>query len=251
MKSLFPALIGCLALQTLSAREFTSADGRKINGELLAHAGEQVLLKVGAKEFLVPVANFSVDDQQFIKEWIADNPGAVRLKFGYFFDFEELRGERSQGKAPGSMVDDKLKTIPYECEMVVFNKETVPAEGLEIRYEIYIDDYVDVRNNTYTRMAVGGQKRATLETVAGRLEVPRLEAGGRIDFTRLFDTHFYIDRDGGKTDQAAGDKVRGVRLRIHKDGTLVGEETATVAGRNLDGIVWQDAEPSGETVVKK
>jgi hypothetical protein len=44
------------------AREFTSQDGRKINGELLAHSGDQVIIKVGAKEFAAPVANFSLDD---------------------------------------------------------------------------------------------------------------------------------------------------------------------------------------------
>lgn len=233
------------------AREFTSKDGRKINGELLAHSGEQVVIQVGAKEFVVPISGFSVDDQQFIKDWIEKNPGAVRYKFGYFFDFEEDRTGRVQGKAPGSMIDDKLKVIPFECEMVVFNKEITPVENVEIRYEIYIDDYVVMKNNAFTGIAVGAEKRSQLEAVAGRLEVPRIEAGGRIDFFRRFNTEMYIDRDGGKTDEAAADKVRGVRLRIYKGGVLIGEETAGEGGREVDDISWQETEPSGETVVKK
>lgn len=232
-------------------REFTSADGRKLNGQLVAHAGSKVLLKVGAKEFPVEVANFSVDDQQHIKDWIANNPGAVRYKFGYFFDFEEDRGGRSQGKAPGGMVDDKLKVIPYECEMVVFNKEVAPVENIEIRYEIYIDDFVVMRNNAFTGMAVGQKPVARLETVAGSLVVPRIEAGGRIDFFRSFNIEMYIDRDGGKTDEAAADKVRGVRLRIYKDGKVIGEESSGTMGRSVQDIAWQDAEPGGETRVKQ
>lgn len=252
MKKQVHGVLACLGLLLpgLAAREFTSADGRKINGELLAHSGDGVVLKVGAKEFVVPISSFSADDQQFIKTWMEENPGALRFKFGFFFDFEELRGDRTQGKAPGSMIDDKLKITPHLCKMILFNKEVVPAEGVEIRYEIYIDDFVDVRNKTYTRMAVGGAKRAVLETVAGRLEVPRLEAGGRIDFSRVFDMHFYIDRDGGKTDEAAKDKLRGARIRIYRGDAVVAEAQSAETGREIDSIPWQDAEPNGETVVK-
>jgi hypothetical protein len=101
-----------LSYFAVDAREFVSSDGRKIDGELVAHAGENVLIKVGAKEFSVPIQNFSLDDQQFIKEWIEQNPGAVRFKFGFFFDLEKESGMTSQGKAAGNMIDDKLKTIP-------------------------------------------------------------------------------------------------------------------------------------------
>lgn len=249
----FRLLTFCLWMisNSATAREFTSADGRKLNGELVAHAGEQVILKVGAKEFVIGVANFSVDDQQFIKEWVAANPGAVRYKFGYFFDFEENRTGRTQGKAPGGMVDDKLKVIPWECEMVVFNKEVAPVEGIQIRYEIYIDDYVVMKNNAFTGMATGSKPVAKLETVAGSLDVPKIDAGGRIDFFRDFNIEMYIDRDGGKTDEAATDKVRGVRLRIYKDGKVIGEESAGEAGRMVDDISWQDVEPGGETRVKQ
>ena len=251
MKRVILFLGALLFSSGLHAREFQSKDGRKLDGELLAHAGDQVILKVGSKEFLVPISSFSDTDQTFIKDWIAQNPGAVRYKFGYFFDFEEDRSGRAQGKAPGGMIQDKLKTIPYECEMVVFNKEIGPVEGIEIRYEIYIDDYVDIRNNSFTGMAVGAEKKARLETVAGRLEVPRIEAGGRIDFTRNFNIEFYIDRDGGRTDEAALDKIRGVRLRIYKGGVVIGEETAGEGGREVGTIAWQDEQASGETIVKK
>lgn len=253
MRQLFTGLLFWTFLTNLqlAAREFTSKDGRKINGELLAHSEEQVIVQVGAKEFVVPISGFSVDDQQYIKEWIQQNPGAVRYKFGYFFDFEEDRSARAQGKAPGSMIDDKLKVMPFECEIVVFNKEITAVENIEIRYEIYIDDYVVMKNNAFTGMAVGAEKRSQLETVAGRLEVPRIDAGGRIDFFRRFNIEMYIDRDGGKTDEAATDKVRGVRVRIYKGDTLLGEETAGEGGREVGDIPWQAAEPSGETVLKQ
>jgi len=251
--SIFCLFLALVLITTIhaDAREFTSKDGRKINGELLAHSGDQVIIKVGAKEFAVAAANFSLEDQQFIKEWIAANPGAMRFKFGYFFDVEKEREDVTQGKAAGSMTDDKLKTFPHTYEMIVFNRDISDADAIEIHYEIYIDDFVDIRNNAYTRMAVGGAKSARLEIIAGKLEVPKIAAGGRLDMTRTFNTAFYIDRDNGKTDEAATDKVLGIRLRIFKGGDMIGEEISEVSnGRGLEGIEWQGAAPTEGTVVK-
>ena len=87
----FSPVFALMLLSTLSSpgRDFTSQDGRKVTGEILAHSGDQIILQVGAKEFVVPVAGFSLEDQQNIKEWIEKNPDAVRYKFGFFFDLEK------------------------------------------------------------------------------------------------------------------------------------------------------------------
>jgi hypothetical protein len=147
------------------------------------------------------------------------------------------------------MIDDKLKTFPRTYEMIVFNRDITDADGIEIHDEIYSDDFVEIRNNANTRMAVGGAKMARLETIAGKVEVPKLAAGGRIDMTHRFNTEFYIDRDNGKTDEAATDKVLGVRLRIYKGGAMIGEEIHEV-NRGLKGIEWQGTAPTEGTAVK-
>jgi hypothetical protein len=141
---------------------------------------------------------------------------------------------------------------PYTYEMIVFNKEITDATDIEIHFEIYIDDFVDIRENAFTKMAVGGAKRARLETVAGKLIIPKIVAGGRLDFSRLFNTEFYIDRDSGKTDAAALDKILGVRIRVMKGGVVLGEgveeESST---RGLKGIEWQGAEQTEGAVIKQ
>ena len=138
----------------VSAREFKSADGRTVSGELVGFTGDQIYLQVGAKEFVVDITGFSEEDQ--------DN-----IRFFFFFDLEKLREDTTQGKAPGYMTDDKLKVIPYEYEFIVFNRAAADVTDLEIRYEIYIDDYVNVSDNSYTLMATCSTPYATLETVAG------------------------------------------------------------------------------------
>lgn len=230
----------------LSSREFTDAKGRKIEAELVGFSGDTVIISRSGKEFPVPVASFSTDDQEYIKTWIAGNPGAARFKFGFYADLDKEQGG-NQRKAPGNMVDDKLKTIPYNYEMIVYNKGIAPAEGIEIRYEIYIDDYVDVVNNRMTRMAVGGAKYGKLQTIAGKIEDVTIPASGRHDFKRDFNTEFYIDRDGGKTDEAAIDKVIGLRIRVYKDGKVLGEHIEAEDDHAMKDVQWQDAEATTGT----
>ncbi len=253
MKSLFVfALIGSAFLVQGTAREFTSADGRTVNGELVAHSGDQVILQIGAKEFVVPVSGFAEADQEYINGWILENPDAVRYKFGFFFDLEKERDGGSQGKAPGGMFEDKLKVIPYSYELIVFNRGEMDVSDIKICYEIYIDDFVDTKYNRFTAMAVGAEPTANLQTIAGEFEWESIPAGGRVDFLRIFDTEFYIDRDGGKTDEAAMDKVRGVRIRVYKGNKVIAEDIDEAPGsRGLTGVSWQGEEPSEGTEIKQ
>ncbi len=243
MKYIFLSGALCVAFATGSvAREFTDAQGRRIEAELVSHSGSTVVIDRGGKEFAVEVTMFSIDDQNYIRNWIKENPDAVNYEFNYYVDLEKLKV--SQQDADGGASEDKLKTIPYNYEMIVFNKGISPAEDIEIRYEIYIEDFVDIRNNRFVRMATGGEKRARNQTIAGKLEPLTIEAGGRHDFERTVNTEFYIDRDGGRTDEAATDKMIGVRIRIYRNGKLLDEYENGENGRKMAEIKWQDTPAS-------
>ncbi|MEX2580147.1 MAG: hypothetical protein WD342_13900 [Verrucomicrobiales bacterium] len=245
-----PAILAlCLLAFETRAREFTDAEGRTIEAELVAHAGDNVVIRMGAKEFAVPVSTFSLDDQQYIKTWIDENPSSIRLNLGYYTDLK--KGDTAQSKAPGRMIDDKLKTIPYTYEMIVYNKDIAPLEDIEIRYEIYVADFVDTRNNRFTRMAVGGNKTERLQTIAGKFPVAEIPPQGRQDFSRTFDTEFYIDRDGGKTDASAIDKVIGVRIRLYQGERLLGEHEEGEDSTRMAKTSWTDEEPSEGTVIEE
>ena len=231
-----------LASHFTEAREFTDAQGRKIEAELVSHAGSTIVINRGGKEFAVPISIFAEPDQEYIQEWIAANPDAVSYEFGYYVDLE--RDRVSQRDAPGGATDDRLKIIPYIYEMILYNKGVAPAEGIEIRYEIYIDDFVDVRNNRFTRLATGGEKEAKLQTIAGSIKDVSIPAAGRHDFLRQFNTEFYIDRDGGKTDQAATDKVLGLRIRVYRGEKVIAEFLHGEDDSRMAGISWQDEKPS-------
>lgn len=227
---------------SIHGREFTDSQGRKIEAELVSHSGNTVVINRAGKEFAVEVNMFSLEDQSYIRDWIKNNPDAVKYEFNFYVDLEKLK--ISQQDAAGGAYEDKLKTIPYSYEMIVFNKGIAPAEDIEIRYEIYIEDFVDVRGNRFVRMATGGEKKARTQTIAGKLESVTIPAGGRHDFERTVNTEFYIDRDGGRTDQAATDKMIGMRLRIYKGDKIVGEYEDGENDGKLSEIKWQDVQPS-------
>ena len=64
-----------LAFTSLSAREFTDAQGRKLDAEIVSAAAGQVSLKrvADGRLFNVPAVTFTEADQKFIAEWAAAN----------------------------------------------------------------------------------------------------------------------------------------------------------------------------------
>ncbi len=54
---------------TSHSREFTSTDGKKINAEIVTATEDEVVLKMGAREFRIPIARLSEPDRKHISEW--------------------------------------------------------------------------------------------------------------------------------------------------------------------------------------
>lgn len=235
-----------LALGTLevcSSREFTDNEGRKINAELVSFTDENVELKMGANIYSVPIAKLSLDDQAYIKEWIKANPTATGYRFRLYSDLETLQ----RSSKDGVMVTDKLKTIPYEYTLIVYNLGKSPVEDIDIRYEIYVNDVVDTRGNRYAALAVGADKVDRLQTIPGKLTKKSLPAEGKIEFKHEFPTEIYVDRDGGRVDQAASDKVIGVNVRVYKNDQLLWEYGDAEDDKRFSQVSWQDEKAREET----
>lgn len=124
------ALITALALcitTSLSARIFTDATGKKIDAELVKVEGDTVVIRMGGKDFALPIAKFSAEDQKIIRE-PAQTPVAPasstagvedeRVKPGatFFLEFPDLAPDRHD--APTKMqvaipaTYDRTKKVP-------------------------------------------------------------------------------------------------------------------------------------------
>ncbi len=80
MKRLFSGLalaaVGSLLFSASGeTRTWTDVSGREVEGELIKVMGESILLRVGGKDFTLPVSKFGEEDQAFIKEWESSTGG--------------------------------------------------------------------------------------------------------------------------------------------------------------------------------
>jgi hypothetical protein len=226
----------------LAARTFTDASGRQIEAELVAHSGENIVLEKSGKKFSVAIKSFSPSDQEYIRGWITENPNAIDInyKFRFYGDFKSVKGVDQKD---GAMIDDKVKFSVNVCEMIVYNNGETPVSGIDIHYEIYIADYVVMKDNQYAGLAVGENKRETLEVIAGVSKDQSIPVKGRFNLTSEFRTEAYIDRDGGKTDAVALDKVIGLKVRVYKAGQMLAEFTETEDSSRMPKITWQEKPP--------
>lgn len=223
------------------ARMFTDAKGRQIEAELVAHAGEKIVILRSGKKFTVPITAFSQIDQKFIRAWISENPTAIDVdyKFRFYADTEQSTGRQIDGAA----YNDKVKFKDNLYEMIVYNNGSTEVVDVTIRYEIYVADFVVMKGNRYARLASGADKVEQLEVIAGELKNQSIPVKGRLDFERKFSTEFYIDRDGSSTDATAEDKVIGVKIRVYKGDKLLDEYTSGEDSDRMEKVTWQDKKP--------
>ena len=232
-------------LGLVHGREFTDAKGRKMVAEQVSHTGDNIELKRGTKIFSVPITTFSEADQKFIKEWIANNPAKMGYRFRLYTDLEENHGGRST--ADGAATDDKVKTRPYTYDIVVYNQSKAKLKCVDIRYEIYVNDVVDTQGNRYVALASGQKKADRLQVIPRKLSRKTIAADGKIEFKPTFVIQNYVDRDGGKIDQFANDKVIGVRVRIYKGKQMLTEMSESEDDARFKKVKWAGDEATEET----
>lgn len=223
------------------ARTFTDAKGREIEAEILARSGnDKIVIEREGKEFTVPIGMFSAEDQIFIKEWIAQNPDAVKLDvdFNYFVTLERKKMESEF--ADKVYRDERLQSTPYLYDVSVTNQGEHTLDKLKIIYQILIEDIVDANGN-YRSMSYTNEKaKMKLQRIKQELIVDELPSKKRADFTKQFNVERYVDRDGGRVAVAAQDKIVGIWIRVYRDEQLLDEYNRTESGYRLDGIPWDE-----------
>lgn len=108
-----------LALMTVSlasavgnAREFTDAQGRKLEAEIVTLEGNQVTLKRAAdgKQFTVPATMFSEADQVFIREYAANN-------ITYSFELKNTRERVNKSSGRDGNVEIEKEEWSYKIDL--------------------------------------------------------------------------------------------------------------------------------------
>lgn len=166
-----------------------------------------------------------------------------------FVSLDENYSKRSS--RDGVMVTDKLKTRPHNYNIVVYNQSKSELSEINIRYEMYVNDVVDIKGNCYAKLAVGVYKIDKLQAIPGKLSKLKIPSEGKVEFEHNFDLHNYVDRNGGKVDQAASNKVIGVRVQVYMGESLLYEHFEAEDDKRMEGATWQNGEAKEETPVMK
>jgi len=166
---IFCVLAFLFALTTAEGRKFTSTEGKHIEGEIIAATEDSVVIKVGTKNFTVPVSRLVEADREYIEKWRVEeeqnripkldvkvNPGVNnhRDKAGDFddragsFDFSISIENRERGydleDASGklvvlgrSVVDGDVYNVMQSVGMnfSIAEGKTEEWQGEEVRFE--------------------------------------------------------------------------------------------------------------------
>lgn len=228
---------GLATTAALSAREFTDAKGRKIQADLVAHAGDSIIIARGGKEFTIPINSLSLDDQAYVAQWIQENPNAVRLNFSYFVDLDD--GMKQNAKVD---YDERLQTIPKTYSLSISNQSPGPLEGATVKAMVFVEDFVDTRNGKFRSLNSGIKPRSgRIQRILATVPVESVKPKGRVDVDMIFPIHYYVDRDFGRVDNAVKDKVIGVWIRVYKGDQLLGERTDAENDKKMEEMQWQEA----------
>ncbi|MDZ4402820.1 hypothetical protein [Prosthecobacter sp.] len=127
MKTHLLASLCLIAATTLSAREFTDLQGRKLDAELVAVAGGQATLKRASdgRSFTVPAASFSADDQKFMKDWADQNAK-------YNFEVKYTKKKMGETKQKQGVVTVEDERWIYKIE--IKNRMPVAVGDLRVDY---------------------------------------------------------------------------------------------------------------------
>lgn len=186
---------------TVSAREFTDLQGRKLEAELTDVTGARATLKraVDGRSFSVEIASFSPEDQKFMKAY-----GEANRK--YKFDVRAEKKKTGDKDVRQGGLTGKIEQWVYEINLRNLSPE--PASGLTASYWVFVKEMAEKGRQPARPEAKGVQVlkempfNGTCTLTTNYVNIARVRAA----------PGYYIDGASSKSDQMAG-----LVVRIYKD----------------------------------
>jgi hypothetical protein len=177
---LLPAVCVLLALTSLSAREFTDTQGRKLEAEIVSVTGDMVaLLRPGEKRPIgAKIALFSEADQKFIREWAESN---IKYSFDVAYSKKKLDASKER------MGPETLITERWTYKIDLKNRVATDLSDLRVDYWLFTKSDEGKGKGTSrlqtsgsTRLAsVKGSSTASFETEPVEINKKQLDGGWR------------------------------------------------------------------------
>lgn len=172
-------LVGTASVSLAEIRTFTNSKGSEIQAEIKAVVGDKATVTMaGGKEFSLPIAQFSAEDQTFIRDWASKNKNpvartALRLeikKSQAKIRVERLDGEKKADHKKRQDASDKSETF-YVLNLQ--NTTRQPIEDVELDYKIFKrvsrrgfdDDDGSNTEETLVRNKIGSVEASALQEI--------------------------------------------------------------------------------------
>jgi len=243
-------LLLLVAPDFVSARIFKDAKGREMEAELLGFSGDSVVILRGAKEFTVKANLFSLDDQAYIKQWIASHPEAMRLDLRYSVSISTTGKKRAK-----TVPDPYLQIAGQKVRTSVTNQGAASLSGVRVVCDVIVEDYIDMRGRAYLDLYSKRVRPAKgrVQKIRGEMKMDSMPGMSRIDVDMAFPIELLSGNYNGKAGKALKDRILGVIVYVLVNGKQMGIYRKEIISKSLSEIKWEDKveETKGLTVETK
>lgn len=222
-------------------RTFKNAAGKEIVAEPVSHDGNGSLelKRSDGNTFEVKVADLSLDDQQFLLEWMKANPPKVDYRFEFEVAATKVSGVNSRQLSGYKNVKNEL----WIYSVGVSNLARQTVKGLKAEYRVFIINAADGQFSSGEGIKEG--------FIAGSAVIDKeLRFNEKFEFGTVEIEIDKVSYDWSfSRDERYKDALRGIMIRIKdSSGKVVQEFISTNA--SMKGKTW-DTVPASREIKQK
>ena len=208
-----------------------NADGQAIQAHLLSVHGDSVKIRRAddSREFIVPIATFDEYTGEQIRQWMDRDAEAVEYSLAI------TAQKNLVNTSVFESASREFKTSKWTYHVNVSNLTRNELKGAQLEYRIIFNDQVE-----FARTAVGPGK-GTNQQDGQAIDLPGMDFNDAIEFdTPAVDLNTYEYSPTRGEREFAKDSIKGIWIRITKNGKLIGEYQSSPAA--LASVSWDNEE---------
>ena len=230
---------GAASGQQADFRSFTNKDGQAVEAKVVSVSKDRRTLKGELRngvEFEMAINLLSLDDQQYLQQWIKDNPNASATQF--LLDVTFTKKEETTERKRDDYYRFTVKSVTYH--IAVRNKTREALQGGLVEYAVIHEDGLDIaRSDAGIPVTYVEELNPEREIISGNEKLPDSLAFNFVHefVTKPVSTDTVEVDFGGNHD---GDEVLGVLARISdRSGRVIGIYRSSET--KMRDITWESA----------
>lgn len=208
-----------------------SAQGQEIQAHLLSAHGDSVKIRRAddSREFIVPISTFDEYTGEQIRQWMSQDVEAVE------YSLSISAQKNLDDTSVFETASREFKTSKWSYRVSVANLTRNELTGAQLEYRIIFNDQVE-----FARTVVGPGKGMNQQD-GQAIDLPAMAFNDTIEFdTPAVDLNTYEYSPTRGEREFAKDSIKGIWIRITKNGKLIGEYQSSPSA--LASVSWDNEE---------